>query len=175
VLSAFVFESIRWITRFGWRPLLEQERLGTFYCWREVGRRMNIQGLPDTIDELERYNLEYERLHFRYSAAARRIGIATRDLFLSWYLPKPLWWLGRPLIYAMMDDRLLSAFGFPIPSKAMRWFVAKLIKLRARLVRLLPERQHPQLLTTKRHRSYPEGYRLEDLGQHRISDPKNAG
>jgi hypothetical protein len=123
VLSAFILESIRWITRFGWRPMLEQERLGIFYCWREVGLRMNIEGIPDTIDELERYNVEYERLHFKYSATNRKVGIATRDLFLSWYLPKPMQRLGRPFIYAAMDDRLLDAFGFPRPSAAMRRFV----------------------------------------------------
>jgi ER-bound oxygenase mpaB/B'/Rubber oxygenase, catalytic domain len=164
VLSAFIFESIRWITRFGWRPMLEQERLGIFYCWREVGRRMNIQGIPDTIDELEQYNVEYERLHFKYSDTNRKLGIATRDLFLSWYLPRPLRWLGRPLIYAAMDDRLLDAFGFPKPSAAVRRIVEGLIRFRGRLIRLLPERRRPQLLTTKRHRSYPDGYRLNDLG-----------
>jgi hypothetical protein len=164
VLSAFIFESIRWITRFGWRPMLEQERLGIFYCWREVGRRMNIQGIPDTIDELERYNLEYERVHFEYSATNRKVGIATRDLFLSWYLPKQWQWLGRPFIYAAMDDRLLDAFGFPKPSAAVRRIVEGLIRFRGQLIRLLPERRRPQLLTTKRHRSYPDGYRLDDLG-----------
>jgi hypothetical protein len=164
VLSAFILESIRWITRFGWRPMLEQERLGIFYCWREVGLRMNIEGIPDTIDELERYNVEYERSHFKYSATNRKVGIATRDLFLSWYLPKPMQRLGRPFIYAAMDDRLLDAFGFPRPSAAMRRFVEAQIRLRGRLVRLLPERRRPQLLTTKRHRSYPEGYRLNELG-----------
>jgi hypothetical protein len=43
VLSTFVYEPIRWNARFGWRPLCEQERLGYFHFWREVGRRMNIK------------------------------------------------------------------------------------------------------------------------------------
>jgi hypothetical protein len=46
VLSTFVFEPIRWNRRFGWRPMCEQERLGLFYFWREVGRRMGIKDLP---------------------------------------------------------------------------------------------------------------------------------
>src|SRR4051794_13312437 len=66
VLSTFVFETIRWITRFGWRPLCEQERLGMFCFWREVGRRMNIQDIPTTSKEFECYNLDYERDHFRF-------------------------------------------------------------------------------------------------------------
>src|ERR671924_661964 len=47
VLSTFIYEPIRWNARFGWRRMCEQERLGMFYFWREVGRRMNIQDLPD--------------------------------------------------------------------------------------------------------------------------------
>src|SRR5947209_18125636 len=46
VLSTFVYEPIRWNQRFGWRPMCEQERLGYFFFWREVGRRMNIKRLP---------------------------------------------------------------------------------------------------------------------------------
>jgi hypothetical protein len=48
VLSTFIFEPIRWNEQFGWRLLCAQERLGHFYFWREVGRRMNIRGIPRT-------------------------------------------------------------------------------------------------------------------------------
>jgi hypothetical protein len=83
VLSTFIFELIRWNTRYGWRLMCEQERLGYFHFWREVGRRMNIQQIPTTYDELERFNVEYERTQFRFSEANQRVGAATRDLFLS--------------------------------------------------------------------------------------------
>ena len=46
VLSSFVFEPIRWNARFGWRPLIEAEKLATFEFWREVGRRMAIKEIP---------------------------------------------------------------------------------------------------------------------------------
>jgi hypothetical protein len=85
VLSTFIFEPIRWNARFGWRPMCEQERLGYFYFWREVGRRMNIKEIPDRYDEFERFNVEYERTRFHFAESNQRIGAATRDLFLSWY------------------------------------------------------------------------------------------
>ena len=74
VLSTFVFEPIRWNARFGWRPLTEEEKLATFHFWREVGRRMAIKEIPESYDEFERYNEDYERRHFRRTeqAAARR-------------------------------------------------------------------------------------------------------
>ena len=69
VLSSFVFEPIRWNARFGWRPLIETEKRATFEFWREVGRRMAIRDLPETYDELERLNADYERRHFRRTEA----------------------------------------------------------------------------------------------------------
>src|SRR5215475_9571235 len=38
VLSTFVYEPIRWIDRYGWRPLCPQEREAMFHFWRQVGR-----------------------------------------------------------------------------------------------------------------------------------------
>jgi len=163
VLSTFVFEPIRWNARFGWRPMCEQERLGMFYFWREVGRRMNIKDLPESYDAFERYNVEYEREHFQFAETNHRIGAATRDLFLSWF-PRPLHPLVRPAIYAMMDDPLIAAFGFPQPSRAMRGMVNGGLALRARALRLLPPRRRPRLRTEMRHRSYPKPYKIEEIG-----------
>src|SRR5437868_1182279 len=60
VLSTFVYEPIRWNARFGWRPMCANERLGMFYFWREVGRRMSIKDLPADYDQFERYNVDFE-------------------------------------------------------------------------------------------------------------------
>src|SRR5947209_7492468 len=46
VLSTFVYEPIRWNARYGWRPMIEAEKLGMFHFWRAVGERMGIQGIP---------------------------------------------------------------------------------------------------------------------------------
>jgi hypothetical protein len=54
VLSTFVFEPARWVARFGWRDLVEQERLGFFHFWREVGRRMKIREIPADYEDFQR-------------------------------------------------------------------------------------------------------------------------
>ena len=64
VLSTFVFEPARWVARFGWRELVEQERLAFFHFWREVGRRMNIREIPADYEDFKRFNVAYERAHF---------------------------------------------------------------------------------------------------------------
>lgn len=164
VLSTFVFEPIRWNARFGWRPLLEQEKLAAYYYWREVGRRMNIKSIPPDYESLERYNVEFEAAHYRFAEPNYHLAQATRDLFLGWFLPKPLWRLGEPFVHAMMDDRLLDAVGFPKPAPWIRRFVETLLKGRARLLRLLPARQQPRLITQQKHPTYPNGYQIEQLG-----------
>jgi len=164
VLSAFIYEPVRWTQRFGWRAMVENERQGLYHFWREVGRRMNIRDIPESYEAFEQYNLAYERQQFRYTEPARRVGAATRDMLLAWFLPKSLWPLGNPFVYALMDDRLLEAFGFPKPSAATRRLVEGALRMRSRLVRLLPERRAPRLRSVMKHRTYPNGYRTEELG-----------
>jgi hypothetical protein len=114
-------------------------------------------------EQFEQFNIDYERAQFRFSPANQRIGAATRDLFLSWY-PRPFRPLIRPAIYAMMDDSLIEAFGFPQPSTVMRSLVAGVLKLRTWLLRWLPARRRPHRRTKTRTRTYPEGYAINDLG-----------
>ena len=163
VLSSFVFEPIRWNTRFGWRPLIETEKLATFEFWREVGRRMAIGGIPETYSELELLNEEYERERFRRTEATERVGRATRDMFLAWFpgLPRRL---GAQAIYALMDEPLLEAFGFPRPPRALRVAVESSLRARGRLVAALPHRRSPRHRTRRRTRTYGREWRLEELG-----------
>src|SRR5262249_39554386 len=146
----FVFEPIRWNARYGWRPMCEQERLAMFYFWREVGRRMNIRQLPEAYDEFQRYNTEYEKRHYRYTDANQRVGGSTRDLFLSWF-PGLLHPLARPAIYALMDEPLIEAFGFPRASPLMRRLVTGALRARAKVLRWLPPRTQPRLRTNMKH------------------------
>jgi hypothetical protein len=163
VLSSFVFEPIRWNARFGWRPLVETEKLATFEFWRAVGRRMAIREIPERYAELEAFNEEYERRHVRRTEQSERVGRATRDMFLAWFpwLPKRF---GAQAIYALMDDRLLDAFGFPHPPRALRATVETSLRVRGRLVALLPARRRPRLRTKRRTRTYGREWQLEKLG-----------
>ena len=170
VLSTFIFEPIRWIDRYGWRSLTNNEVQGLFRFYCELGRRMNIRDIPKDIASFEQYNLDYERTHFRYAETNYHIGTATRDLLLGFYLPKFLWPLGKPFINAMMDDALCAAFGFdkvPLPFQS---FVKTLLKLRGKLIRYLPERRHPRLGTQVKRPTYPKGYKIEELGTFKKSD-----
>jgi hypothetical protein len=166
VLSTFVFEPIRWNARFGWRPLLRKEKLASFYFWREIARRMAIRDVPADFDTFERYYVDFARENYRFAPENRALARATRDLLLGWYLPKVLWPLGRPFVHAMMDDHLLDAVGLPHPHPAVRRLTESAVRLRGRIVRRLPPRRNPRLITQQRHPTYPSGYTIEELGVH---------
>jgi hypothetical protein len=163
VLSSFVFEPIRWNARFGWRPLIETEKQATFEFWREIGHRMAIRDIPESYAELESYNEGYERERFQRTEATERVGRATRDMFLAWFpgLPKRF---GAQAIYALMDEGLIDAFGFPHPRRALRAAVETSLSARARLVVLLPPRRRPRRRTRRRTRTYGREWQLETLG-----------
>ncbi len=162
VLSTFVFEPIRWNERFGWRRHV-RERRGCFYFWREVGGRMNIRDIPADYAGFEHFNLDYEARHCRYSEANQRVGSATRELMVSWF-PRFLAPLVRSAIYSLLDSRALAAFGFPQPSGTVRWLMIRALRLRGWCASYFSGGLRPRLRTEMVHRSYPAGYRIEDLG-----------
>lgn len=163
-LSTFVFEPIRWIDRFGWRKLYPNERLALFYFWREVGIRMRIENIPETFEEFEQFSLDYEAKTFACTDATRRIANSTRDLLLSFYLPKSLWKSAEPLVYALMDELLLKAMDYPIPTNKARRRVEALLRARARLLRILPKNKYPQMSTLLQYETHPQGYTVDDIG-----------
>ncbi|MBG1243880.1 oxygenase MpaB family protein [Nostoc sp. NZL] len=173
VLSTFIFEPIRWNAQFGWRLMCKQEKLASFYFWREVGKQMQIQNIPETYEEFERYNLDYERQKFRYSDTNCRVGEATRDLFLSWFP----WWMRssiKPGIYALLDDTMLDAFGFPYPSPLLRSVMVSLLKIRAKLIRLFPPRNQPNFYIDSPIPSYPTGYEIANVGPSENFKPQTS-
>lgn len=161
VLSTFIFEPIRWNARYGWRPLSENERLASYHFWFEVGRRMNIKNIPD-YEALERHNRQYESEHFAYSPNNQLLAEATRDLFLSWMLPKPLWPWGAHLVYVVLDRPMRQAFGFPEPRLWAKVLVETGLWLRKKALRFLPPRRKPYRLPPTR--TYPDGYDIDDIG-----------
>ncbi|WP_317928893.1 oxygenase MpaB family protein [Halioxenophilus sp. WMMB6] len=169
-LSTFIFVPIYWLDRFGWRKLLKQERLALHYFWVEVGKRMGIENIPETLEAFEAWSQEYEQAMYANSEAGVQIGNATRDLLLSFYLPKFLWRAAEPVVYALMDERLLKAMNYPLPSPATRRWVQGLLKARAKILRWLPKHKSPQLTTLWRSATHPDGYAIEDIGPNSLRE-----
>jgi hypothetical protein len=163
VLSTFVLAPIRWNARFGWRPMLDAERQATFSTWRAIGERMGIEAIPRTLADLEAFNVDYERAHFRRTDASVRLAEATRALFLGW-MPRPLRPLGREAFPALLDPPLRRAVGLPDPSPAVTAVVTACLRAHGRALAFVPFLRRPRLLGRYRPRSYPHGFAIEALG-----------
>ncbi|WP_024796180.1 oxygenase MpaB family protein [Tomitella biformata] len=171
VLSTFIFDPLDWIDRYGWRRLHPKERLAAFYFYKEIGERMAISDIPDTLPEFQRFKLEYEAREFRYSPDNHDIGTYTLDLFSGWF-PRPLRPLVRRGAYAFLGEQMTTAFGFPSGSPRLREFLMAGLRLRARVVRWLPPRRVARVTGDPGNRTYPgypTGYRPRDLGTPRVS------
>ena len=169
VLSTFIYEPIRWIDRFCWRPTSRHERLAYYFFWRNIGRRMGITGIPPTYEALEGWALAYERATFRYTESNRKIGEATRDLFAGWY-PKALAPAVHHGIYALLDETMLEAFGFPRPHPVLKRVVEGSLALRGRILRFFPPRRTPNFFTDRRNRTHPTGYAIAHLGPEKLRE-----
>ncbi len=163
-LSTFIFEPARWIDQYGWRKLTRAEKLAGYHTWCEIGRRMGIRDIPDSYEAFEQFNRDFERAQFRYSPDNEIIAKATRNLMLSWLLPKWLQWLGAPFVHALIDDHLLEAVGMRPAPRWLQGLVRGSLRLRGRMIRLLPPRRKPHLLTRAGNRTYRKGYVIGELG-----------
>jgi hypothetical protein len=77
----------------------------------------------------------------------------------------------------MLDESMIAAFGFPKPLPLTRPLLRAGLKLRGRAVRLLPPRRTAHFFTDNRNRTYPERYRISELGPARLvaADKRRGG
>ncbi|MEL4894307.1 oxygenase MpaB family protein [Crocosphaera sp. Alani8] len=163
VLSTFIYEPIRWNERFGWRLFCETEKLAIFYFWQKVGEKMNIKNIPSTYEKFAQYNRNYEQHNFVYSDSNRRVGESTINLFLSWF-PSFTRQMLEPCVYGIFDDLTLRAFGWSKPTTFVSNLVENSLKWRGYFSRLLLPRTQSDFYTDSKLRSYPDGYKLSDIG-----------
>lgn len=170
-LSTFIFEPIRWNARFGWRPFVEKEKLAAYYLWRRVGQLMGIKHIPETYAAMEDFNLRFEREKFRYTIEAERVSRGTLRV-LGGFLPKLpfLESLVSESICALMDKPLREAVGFSDPHPLIEKTMVTLFKARAwGLLHFGSATKEPEYVTKRRFPSYPNGYKIAELG------PENLG
>jgi hypothetical protein len=164
VLSTFVVIPMRWLDRFGWRGLTEAERRASANYYRELGRHMNIKGIPATHQEFSACLDAYEREHFAFSRGGRAVSDATLAL-VAGFQPRPARRLAHRAGIALLDPPLREAFGYPDPGRLTRSLVEGALRLRARVERFLPPRRRVRHVREMREFAiYPDGYRVEELG-----------
>jgi hypothetical protein len=166
VLATFVVVPTRWLDRFGWRRLTEAERAATAEYYRQLGRHMGIRDLPADYAGFAALLDAYEQEHFAFDPGGRAVADATVELLLTFpptnRVPKRL---SRWFVRGLLDAPLAAAFGYPTPGRLQAAVCGGAVKLRGRAVRRQPPRTTPvRTRDLPEIRSYPGGYRVEELG-----------
>ncbi|KAF9909631.1 hypothetical protein EC991_008289 [Linnemannia zychae] len=177
-LALFILEPISWFNRFEWREVTELEKNALLGVWTNTGKNMNIENIPDNVEELAQWVENYERENMVYAHSNVAIANATTNHLLS-LAPKAFHPLGRHIVSALLTDRLRTAFGIPKPPRSLTAIVFGILTVRKYFIRyfLLP-RRYPNFRTALRPNDqgkfvpcfnkyapiYPNGYNIEDLG-----------
>jgi hypothetical protein len=165
-LTTFIFEPIRWNARFGWRPMVEKEKLASVHFWLKVGKMMGIKKIPRSYAALENFNLDFEKEHFRYTPESERVSRATLEVVAK-FLPKLpfLKEVTFESIYALLDQPLRRAVGFPDPNPAVLFATETIFRTRAYYLRHFGATvTEPIYVTKRKFPSYPDGYSIAELG-----------
>lgn len=165
VLGSLVVIPTRWVERHGWRPLCCHERRATYTFYRELGRRMNIRGIPADYDAFAAWFDAYEREHFAYTEAAAALTRSTK-VIVDKRFPAPAAAIIRTFMTALLDAPLRAATGLAEPSRLASTGLRAALAVRARLQRLRPPRPLPRRGDDEplRAPSYPDGYDLATVG-----------
>ncbi|MDA8278045.1 MAG: oxygenase MpaB family protein [Actinomycetota bacterium] len=177
VLSTFVVTPIRWMDDYGWRPMSENEKVAAANYYRDLGRRMGIREIPESWQSFTEFLDGYENAKFAFDKGGADVASSTIELFTTFppnqLLPKSLVY---KMSYALMDEPLLNAFGFPSPNPTFKALVRWGLKLRGKVVEQLPPRKTPKWpREMPQVRSYPKGYDIEKVGTfppHQSSSPE---
>jgi ER-bound oxygenase mpaB/B'/Rubber oxygenase, catalytic domain len=147
-LAALAVTLVRWLERYGWRPVTEGERAALVTFYAELGRRIGVRNLPRTYDALAAYLANCEAT-FAATDAGRLCSERTLAMARSRVSPvlRPL---VRPVIAALLAPGVRTAVGLPTPAGAVRLAVSGALRLRRRIVRLLRPRVRPTTPRTRR-------------------------
>jgi uncharacterized protein (DUF2236 family) len=170
VLATTIVGPVRWIGKYGWRPLDPVELVALTSFTTRFGELMNITGLPETYAGYEQLLDTYEAERFQFDPANRRVTEATIRIGRAtapWYLK-----LGfRRVSIALMDEPLRRALGM---EQQPTWLVRAVdlgLRLRARALRFAPPRRAAYERT---HPTYPNGYVLSQIGPAKMLDELNT-
>jgi len=169
VLATTIVGPVRWIRRYGWRPLDPVELVALARFTTRFGELMQITGLPGTYEGYEALLDSYEAERFAFDPANKRVTEATIRVghaTAPWYLR-----LGfRRVSIALMDEPLRLALGM---EEQPRWLVRAVdlgLRLRAKALRFFPPRRAPY---ERHHPTYPHGYEMSQIGPAKMLDELN--
>ena len=173
VLATTLVGPVRFIQRYGWRPLHPHELIALTKVTTRLGQLMGIKDLPATYAEYEQLHDDYEAQHYAFDPANKRVAEASIKIVADWY-PRAVQPAYRRVVLALLDRPLLDALGLPLQPGWLVGLMDRALRLRARVIRQLPPRAVENPYRHDPSRTYPFGYSLADLGPHDHSEQLHA-
>ncbi|KAL5512765.1 hypothetical protein ACEPAG_3031 [Sanghuangporus baumii] len=166
-MSLNVLKPIRWARLYGWREFLPIEQEAFFVLWKEIGHRMNIRDIPETLQDLIDWTEKYEETAMVPAQSNFEVGKYTLDYIVSDFTE----WFGvrkimRQISLCLIEPRVRTAFLLPEPplmAQAMASVVTSFFAIKARYfdlprfkrVEYIPRHVPPQKLKEKLPRFHP--------------------
>ncbi|KAI9495130.1 hypothetical protein BDB00DRAFT_272599 [Zychaea mexicana] len=187
-LSLFIVEPIKWINNFEWRNLEPIEMNAIFRVWYDIGKGMNIQDIPTTLEGMYEFHEQYARENVRYAPSNWKVGHPTVEHLLTRY-PKFASPLAYKLVPAILDPIDVVGFGLEQPKAWAKRVIDITFFLRSMFLRHLAlPRSQPMTRTPLKpdaetnlykprydlyEPTYPNGYCIYELGPDK-SRPKKC-
>jgi hypothetical protein len=154
VLWTFIDFPIVWMASFGWRAFTDHECQAWFNYWLGIGQRMGLRDLPADKASFDRWIQTYEQREMVFNETNARVAQATLSVMEHWFPPVLRRWV-KPVVACMLRPRLRTALGWPHPPAWRIRCINGVLQLRARIKFLISIERYPNLLNSRRYRSYP--------------------
>lgn len=164
VLATFVVPPVRFIDAHGWRYFSERERTAAYYYFRRIGEHMAIKEIPDSYQEMSEFMDTYGARHFAFSVGGHQVAMSNRSRLAGDLFPRTPSRLTLDIVDALVPENLRAHLALPGPSRIGKVLLAAMLWWRTAKRRHLPRRTKPNSLLAAARRSYPNGYRIEEVG-----------
>ncbi|KIM44280.1 hypothetical protein M413DRAFT_378573 [Hebeloma cylindrosporum] len=113
-LSLFILEPGNWAKRFGWRKLSPLEEHAYYVFWVEIGNRMGIRDIPDTLEELINWSKDYEESYMVPADTNKEVAGSTVEELIS-FVPETFGVkaLSRRIVVCLMEDPVRESMLYP--------------------------------------------------------------
>ncbi|KAF5319248.1 hypothetical protein D9619_008748 [Psilocybe cf. subviscida] len=151
-LTLFALEPARWAEKFGWRKLSPLEEHAWYIFWVEIGRRMDIKDIPDSLEALKEWSRHYEEVSMVPNETNHEVAEYTIEELLA-AAPKAMGLraFGERVVISLLEDFVRKAMIYPKQPHVLTASATVLLQMFSYFERffLLPRASHATGLPIK--------------------------
>ncbi|KAG0326409.1 hypothetical protein BGZ99_009550 [Dissophora globulifera] len=136
-LSMFATECFYWIEHFDFRPLTDLEKNAILGIWTDIARKMGIEYVPATVQELVDWTEEYEAEHQVYASTNPMVANSSISLLQDMFTSPAAKARVKKFFSAIINPRLRKALGWEEPSQFAVRLCTSLLWIRGAFVKHL--------------------------------------